>query len=240
MKYLVLFTALLPVIFLLYSVNKKDSKQPEPKGELVRAVFYGVISVFLSLLISTPLSFLGLYSEQPTTILGAISTAFLGAAIPEEVAKYVMLWLFLRNNKYFDERFDCILYAVCVSMGFAALENIAFLFINYNSWLSVGIARAAYAVPGHFCFGVLMGYYYSLSRFPHTYVESNRAMALFLPILAHGIYDALLFMMRVDEILAIILYIIFLIFCNNIWKFSSQKIEELLKRDAEEMPNPNT
>ncbi|MBQ8542426.1 MAG: PrsW family intramembrane metalloprotease [Bacteroidaceae bacterium] len=130
MKYLVLFTALLPVIFLLYSVNKKDSKQPEPKGELVRAVFYGIISVFLSLLISTPLLFLGLYSEQPTTILGAISTAFLGAAIPEEVAKYVMLWLFLRNNKYFDERFDCILYAVCVSMGFAALENITYFWNN--------------------------------------------------------------------------------------------------------------
>ncbi|MBQ8542149.1 MAG: PrsW family intramembrane metalloprotease, partial [Bacteroidaceae bacterium] len=119
-------------------------------------------------------------------------------------------------------------------------RDIAYLFINYNSWLSVGIARAVYAVPGHFCFGVLMGYYYSLSRFPHTYVESNRAMALFLPILAHGIYDALLFMMRVNEMLAIILFIFFLLFCNNIWKFSSQKIEELLKRDAEEMPNPNT
>lgn len=119
-------------------------------------------------------------------------------------------------------------------MGFAAVENVAYLFINYNSWLSVGIVRALYAVPGHFCYGVLMGYYYSLSRFPKSGFESNRAPALLLPILAHGIYNALLFMMRLNEMLAIILFIFFLLFCNNIWKFASRKMEELLKRDAEE------
>lgn len=234
MRYLILFAALLPVFLLLYFINKKDSASPEPKGEIVRALFYGVISLFLSLIISTPLLLLGVFVEQPTTMLGALSTAFFGAAIPEEVAKFVMLWLFLRNNKYFDERFDCIFYAVCVSMGFAAVENVAYLFINYNSWLSVGIVRALYAVPGHFCFGVLMGYYYSLSRFPKPGFESNRAPALLLPILAHGIYDALLFMMRVNEMLAIILFIFFLLFCNNIWKFASQKMEELLKVDSEQ------
>lgn len=234
MKYIILFAALLPVILLLYFINKKDSASPEPKGEIVRAVLYGVISIFLSLTISAPLLLLGVYAEQPTTILGALSTAFFGAAIPEEVAKFIMLWLFLRNNKHFDERFDCIFYAVCVSMGFAAVENVAYLFINYNSWLSVGVVRALYAVPGHFCYGVLMGYYYSLSRFPKPGFESNRAPALLLPILAHGIYDALLFMMRVNEMLAIILFIFFLLFCNNIWKFASRKMEELLKVDSEQ------
>lgn len=234
MRYLILFAALLPVFLLLYYINKKDSASPEPKGEIVRALFYGVISLFLSLIISTPLLLFCVFTEQPTTILGALSTAFFGAAIPEEVAKFVMLWLFLRNNKYFDERFDCIFYAVCVSMGFAAVENVAYLFINYNSWLSVGIVRALYAVPGHFCYGVLMGYYYSLSRFPQAGFESKRALALLLPILAHGIYNSLLFMMRVNEMLAIILFIFFLLFCNNIWKFASRKIEELLKRDAED------
>lgn len=234
MRYLILFAALLPVFLLLYFINKKDGVSPEPKGEIVRALFYGVISLFLSLIISTPLLLLGVFAEQPTTILGALSTAFFGAAIPEEVAKFVMLWLFLRNNKHFDERFDCIFYAVCVSMGFAAVENVAYLFINYNSWLSVGVVRALYAVPGHFCYGVLMGYYYSLSRFPKPGFESNRAPALLLPILAHGIYNALLFMMRLNEMLAIILFIFFLLFCNNIWKFASRKIEELLKVDSEQ------
>lgn len=239
MKYIILFAALLPVIFLLYFINKKDSASPEPKGEIVRAVFYGVISIFLSLIISVPLLLLGVYVEQPTTILGAVGTAFLGAAIPEEVAKFVMLWLFLRNNKYFDERFDCIFYAVCVSMGFAALENVVYLFTNYNSWVSVGIMRALYSVPGHFCFGVLMGYYYSLSRFPQAGIGTSRAMALFLPILAHGIYDALLFMMQVNDMLAIILFILFMAFCRNIWNFAFQKIDELLKSDAEQRIDVN-
>lgn len=239
MKYIILFAALLPVFLLLYFINKKDSASPEPKGEIVRAVFYGVISIFLSLIISAPLLLLGIYVEQPTTILGAVSTSFFGAAIPEEVAKFIMLWLFLRNNKYFDERFDCIFYAVCVSMGFAALENVVYLFTNYDSWFTVGIVRALYAVPGHFCFGVLMGYYYSLSRFPQAGIGSSRAMALLLPILAHGIYDALLFMMRVNDMLAIILFILFIAFCRNIWNFASQKIEELSKSSADEIIEVN-
>lgn len=39
------------------------------------------------------------------------------------------------------------------------------LFSNYDDFLSVGITRAIFAVPGHFCDGVLMGYYYSLVKF---------------------------------------------------------------------------
>ena len=68
MRYLILFAALLPVFLLLYFINKKDSASPEPKGEIVRALFYGVISLFLSLIISTPLLLFGVFTEQPTTI----------------------------------------------------------------------------------------------------------------------------------------------------------------------------
>lgn len=38
-----------------------------------------------------------------------------------------MLWLLLRNNPYFDEHFDGIVYAVCIGMGFAAIENVLYL-----------------------------------------------------------------------------------------------------------------
>lgn len=58
----------------------------------------------------------------------AIRLSFFGAAILEESAKLFMLWLLLRKNKYFGERVDGIVYAVCVSLGFAALENVMYLF----------------------------------------------------------------------------------------------------------------
>lgn len=92
-------------------------------------------------------------SCKATSILVSVSTAFFGAAIPEEIAKFLMLWLLLRKNPYFDEKMVGIVYAVCVSLGFAALENIMYLFTNAEAYLSVGIARAIFAVLGHFCFG---------------------------------------------------------------------------------------
>ena len=76
-----------------------------------------------------PLGLIGVYPAEATSILGSVSTAFFGAAIPEEIAKFIMLWLLLRKNRYFDEKMDGIVYAVCVSLGFEALENNSILFI---------------------------------------------------------------------------------------------------------------
>ena len=39
-----------------------------------------------------------------------------------------------------------------------------YLFSNVEDFLSVGLTRALFAVPGHFCDGVLMGIYLGLSK----------------------------------------------------------------------------
>ena len=99
--------------------------------------------------------------DQPATWIGALWNAFVGAAMPEEATKLLMLWLLLRRNKYFDERFDGIVYACCIGMGFAGTENVLYLFGNIENWQSVAVSRAIFAVPGHFMFAVAMGYFYS-------------------------------------------------------------------------------
>lgn len=136
---LVFVAALLPALIALYIIYKKDSKNPEPTGLLAKAVFFGVLSAPLSLLISTPLAAMGLYGEDSNTVVGKLALAFFGAAIPEECMKLLMLWLVVRNNKYFDEHFDGIVYAVCIGMGFAGIENVLYLFKGYDQWLTIGI-----------------------------------------------------------------------------------------------------
>ena len=196
---IILLTALLPIVVLLFYIYRKDKKSPEPIGLLVKTFFIGVLSVPLSLCISTPLESLGLYSVEPSTILGAINTSFFGAAIPEEVAKFILLWWAVRKNRYFDEKMDGIVYAVCISLGFAALENIAYLFTNADTYLSVGITRAIFAVPGHFCFGILMGYYYSLVKFYPKAEWKNRVLVLLAPIFKVGVeYRHQVFVNRFD------------------------------------------
>ena len=128
--FLVILAALAPVAWLLWTIYRKDSAQPEPTKWLVKAFVYGIGSVFLSLAISMPTSMvLGMNIDNQVygSFAEAVGDAFFLAAIPEEVAKLFMLWLLLRKNPFFDEHFDGIVYAVCVGLGFAAFENICYL-----------------------------------------------------------------------------------------------------------------
>ena len=228
---IILLTALLPIGILIYYIYHKDRKSPEPTGQLVKAFLFGVLSVPLSLCMSIPLGLIGVYPAEATSILGSVSIAFFGAAIPEEIAKFIMLWLLLRKNPYFDEKMDGIVYAVFVSLGFAALENIMYLFTNADSYLSVGIARAIFAVPGHFCFGILMGYYYSLAKFYPKTLTKNKVLILAAPIIVHGLYDSILFIINVTPAISGVLLIVFLIFCHKMWKYGSKSIADHLCRD---------
>ena len=124
---LVILAALAPAAWLLWTICQKDSDQPEPKNWLAKGFVYGSGSAFLSLAISMPASMvlgMNIDNQVYSTFVEAVGDAFLLAAIPEEVAKLFMLWLLLRKNPFFDEHFDGIVYAVCVGLGFAALENV--------------------------------------------------------------------------------------------------------------------
>ncbi len=233
MEYLKLIVALLPAAILGYYIYRKDHLVPEPPGRLWKAFSYGVISCFLSLFLSGPLLLMQLYSENPDTILGAIATSFLGAAIPEECAKLFMLWRLLRNKKYCDEWMDGIVYAVCISLGFAAFENVLYIFNNPEDWVSVGIIRALFSVPGHFGFGILMGYYYALVKFSLHNVVRNKNLVLAAPILAHGAYDTILFSCKVMPTLTLLLLPLFFFVCHRLWKYGQKKIQEHLERDRE-------
>ena len=185
-----LLLAVVPAVLLIFFIVGKDKKQPEPPLQLVKAFFMGVVAVVITAFFNIIIG--SVFHFDSTTVGGSIGTAFLGAAIPEECAKMLMLWLLLRRNKYFDEHFDGIVYAVMVGLGFALVENLLYMFDNYNEWLAVGISRAFLSVPAHYAFAVFMGYYYSLACFESRNNRRYYLLALFVPILLHGLYDALL------------------------------------------------
>lgn len=226
--YLVIFAAIAPVVVLLWQILKRDSANPEPPKMLMKAFFYGMVSTvvtFIFLPVTEMIGDITMLDDNPLAL--AFKQAFFSAALPEEGAKLLMLWLLLRNNPYFDERFDGIVYAVCVGMGFAAVENVLYLFNNYDSWLSVGIARALFAVPGHFFDAVIMGYYYSHYHFGTRRNPATKALILAAPVVAHGIYDGILFSYDIDDGVAVVALILFLIFFNRLKKTGRRLIDEL-------------
>lgn len=233
--FLVILSALAPVAVLLFYIFRKDSAQPEPAKWLLKAFFFGVLSVFLSLCFSLLTEFLlglGNTEEACSSIGGAFLHSFTQAAIPEELAKLIMLWLLLRKNPYFDEQFDGIVYAVCVGMGFAGIENLLYLFkgLAEGSWVVTGIIRAIFSVPGHFFFAVLMGYYYSLYHFGVKNGIWHKISILLAPIIAHGIYDGILFSVNVDEGLAVVFMVVFLVFFKMLAKRGHKRIKKLMNK----------
>lgn len=232
---LVLLAALAPIAVALVYIFKKDRQQPEPTRWLVKAFGFGLLSALLSFVFSIPMSLLLGLEVDPTTYhsLGeAFLDAFCLAALPEELAKLILLWLLLRRNPSFDEKFDGIVYAVFIGMGFAGLENILYLFSGFDdgSWVSTGISRALFAVPAHFLFAVLMGYYYSRYHFGIDRGIKGAAMVLAAPVLAHGIYDGLLFSTQVDEYLSLLCLLLFLYFFNRLRKIGQEKIQRLVNQ----------
>lgn len=231
----VLLAALAPVAIALWYIFQKDKAQPEPAKWLAKAFGYGVLSAFLSFMFSIPLGTifgLGLDTEVYHSFIEAFADAFMLAAIPEELAKFIMLWLILRKNPFFDEKFDGIVYSVCISMGFAGIENVMYLLggMEDGTWIGMGITRALFSIPGHFFFAVLMGYYYSLYHFGIDRSMKVKVLILGAPILAHGLFDGILFCMKIDESLAVVGMFLFLYFFNLLKKRGKERIDSLMNQ----------
>ena len=226
---IVIVAGLLPAVLLFFYIWKTDP-QKEPLSQLLKGALGGV-------LISFPVSLVEMVIQQvifgggaPTTLLGTTIDAFFVAAVPEESFKLLVLWLLVRKNPYFNEHFDGIVYAVSVSLGFAAIENVFYLIGNPDDWHSVALMRALLAVPGHYAFAVIMGYYYSLYHFVDR-SQYNRNMILVAPVVAHGVYDSLAMSGMVSPTLGTIGFFLLVYFCARMHKFARKKMMAQLEKD---------
>jgi len=231
---LILLFGVLPAFLLVGYIYKLDSYQREPFKQLLKGMAYGVGSILVALFLAEVIAVILPCNAEENSIGRALYTAFLQAAVPEEMAKLAMLWLLVHKNPYFDERMDGIVYSVAVAMGFAGFENVTYLFSNIEDWRSVAFSRAIFSVPGHFAFAVLMGYYYGLVHFEPSRYGRYRIMVLLSPIVAHGTFDGLLMLSpAMENGVAAILYIVFIFFCIRMHRFCRTRVSMQLKRDKD-------
>ncbi len=224
---LIIFAGILPAILLVVYIYIRDKYQREPVSQIIRGVVFGIVASIFAMLLEIAIKWI--IGVMPEGWQGALTEAFVVAAIPEEAAKLLMLYLLLRQNPAFDERFDGIVYAVCVSMGFAATENIIYL-IAHQVWVPVAISRAVFAVPGHFLFAVAMGYFYSRLFFDKS--DMKTALAVYLvPVLLHGTYDSLLFIAKAEPGWKTWFVILFYVFFFRMFKYGRKRIREQLAND---------
>ena len=224
-----LLLALLPAILLAAFIYWKDAKK-EPISWLAKAFWLGIVIVFPIVIVEVLMGELLFAGGEPTTLFGGIMKAFFEAALPEEALKLLALWILLRKNPYFDEHFDGIVYAVYIGLGFAALENVFYIF-GAEDWMTVGIMRAFLSVTGHYAYAVIMGYYYSMYHFVNQSAK-NAFFALFLPFLAHGIYDAILMGAPFNPILEAISLPVIIYLTYRMQQIAYNRIKILVQKDS--------
>lgn len=222
---LLLAISILPVIIILIYIYRRDKYEKEPIGLLIKSFFGGVLSAVLTVLLLMVL--LPVIPKPTDVFLLSIFEAFVEAAIPEEFFKFLILYLIIWRHKAFNEMFDGIVYAVFVSLGFACIENIFYVFSN---GVLVGLLRAVLSVPGHALFGVIMGYYLSLARFNPEQKNLYIIKSLFFSTLAHGIFNFLLFYTSKNAennmLIALTAFVVFFIFVFILWRIGFRKLKK--------------
>ena len=185
-----MFIALLPAVVLVVYIYRKDRTDKEPPALLAKLLGYGALSCLPAIVVELILSAVIERLNVRNVCLGYFLEAFVVAGLTEETCKFLFLRTTWRSPA-FDYQFDAIVYAVMVALGFAAFENVKYV---YSYGFATGLVRAVTAVPGHAIFGVFMGYFYGYAKLSDYWGRDEDrkaylALSVVVPVLLHGTYD---------------------------------------------------
>ena len=179
-----LLFAIFPPLLIAYYVYQKDKYEKEPKSLIIKSFLFGCVGVI-------PALFLEIFAKGMFTSL--FLYVFFGIALVEEGVKYFFLKKYLFKKADFNEPMDGIVYGVMISLGFATVENIAYVLNNEGQEINVALMRMFTAIPLHAACGIILGYFVGLAKF-----SDNRKIllykGLFLATLVHGLYNYFIFL----------------------------------------------
>jgi RsiW-degrading membrane proteinase PrsW (M82 family) len=142
---LALLLGFLPALGWLWWFRRRDRYEAEPIGQIAK--FFG-----LGALITIPA---GIANGLAGGVLGdAHQVAVAAAPIVEEACKFLLVFLLLRGLAECDEPIDGAMYAISAALGFAALENVAYV-IRHGEQVMIG--RSLFSTVGHGLFAVPWG-----------------------------------------------------------------------------------
>ncbi|WP_268794072.1 glutamic-type intramembrane protease PrsW [Salimicrobium flavidum] len=174
----ILITAIAPIVALMTYIYLNKKVELEPLHLIVRIFIVGSLLVF-------PIMFVQYGLEQEGVLEGNQWKPFISAGFFEEFFKWFFFLFIVYKHENFDHHYDGIIYGVSLSLGFATVENIIYLFSN---GIEIAFLRAIFPVSSHALFGLIMGFYMGKAKFRTKRKRWNIFLALVLPVLLHGIY----------------------------------------------------
>ncbi|MDR4888742.1 glutamic-type intramembrane protease PrsW [Fredinandcohnia sp. QZ13] len=182
----VITAGLAPGLALLSYFYLKDKYEAEPIAMVFRVFIFGALLVF-------PIMFIQYVLEVEEVFRNNLLQAFLSVGLLEEFFKWFILFYTVYQHFEFDEEYDGIVYGASLSLGFATLENILYLFAN---GLQFAVGRALLPVSSHALFGVIMGFYLGKAKFSPNEQKKWILISFLFPFLLHGFYDYILLSMK--------------------------------------------
>ena len=183
----VLSAGIAPIVALMSFIYLKD-RITEPLSLIVRTFIFGALLVF-------PVMFIQ-YAFETENMMGSnFIQSFFQIAFFEEFFKWFIFMFVIYHHPEFDDHYDGIVYAVSISLGFASVENILYLLTN---GIEYAFSRAFFPVSSHALFGIIMGYYFGLSKEEGHSRKLNILLALLFPFILHGIYNYILISLKTN------------------------------------------
>ena len=191
-----------PSIVILFYVTQSD-RFPEPTEKIIKTFLWG-LAIIIPAGIANDLL---ISNWNLLKIDASISHSFLSAGPIEEGLKFLILITIIGKYKDYDHHVDGIVYCVCLSQGFATLENIYYVYSLYGASYEVALLRAISAVPAHAMFGAVMGIFYSQYLLAKKRKDKSNflILSIMIPIILHSFYN---YFMHKAPILGFVLIIV--------------------------------
>lgn len=213
-----LIIAIAPVFIIAFYVYFRDKYEKEPWALLLQAMLLGG---FIALPVIFAEQLMSAIGASLNGMIRAMWDAFFVAALCEEAFKFLALYLLIWKNKAFNEKFDGIVYATFISLGFAGIENILYVL---DGGISTGMIRAITAVPAHALFGVSMGFFFGQAKFYPKKQKRYLQYAFIIAFALHGIYD---FILMSGHAILLLLFIPFIVY---MWISGFRRLKNLNQR----------
>ncbi|MFB5191221.1 PrsW family glutamic-type intramembrane protease [Alicyclobacillus fastidiosus] len=194
--------AIIPGLLLLVFIYTRDQLHPEPKRQVFRLFILGAAIVLPAGVIERLMMNSRGFTEGG--IEGRLITAFFVAGMIEEFLKASIFDRGVYQSHLLRRPVDCIVYAAAIGLGFATVENVMYV---TSSGLMTAIVRSVTAVPAHFMFAIIMGYWFSKAKFQ----GSPKVLAYIIPACVHGIYDTFALSSTIVADLVLVFFLLFLV-----------------------------
>ncbi len=152
--------AFAPAIFWLWYFFRKDKLNPEPLRLIRNSFLWGMAAVIGAGLIEAPVA---------AVAANPLLLAVVVAPIIEELLKFAVVRWSVYKRVDFDEPIDGVVYATAAALGFAAAENVIYVFQAYAEGMeavaTTSLIRAFLSVPAHALFSAMWGYALGFAKF---------------------------------------------------------------------------